>query len=198
MCKKTTKKRNDRLTQLNKYFSKVSLGLGFSLIELLFTVALLGILLSLAFPVYRHLIAELRLFILTERINMTIHYARSEAIKRRSLVIICKSKNGKACSGRWKDGWIVFFAKKPTDLVDSTALLRVYPALGRTDFLAWHGSRSHDYLQLRPDGSTYGQNGSFIICVGVLSKKVAWSVKISQTGRLRVDKKNAKYSDCNY
>ena len=198
MCKKTTKQRNDRPAQLNKHFSKTSLGLGFSLIELLFTMALLSILLSLAFPVYRHLIAQLRLFTLTERINMTIHYARSEAIRRQSLVKRCKSKDGKSCSGRWKDGWIVFFAKNPSDLVDSTTLLRVYPALGRTDFLVWHGSRSDNYLQLRPDGSTYGQNGSFIICVGVLSKKVAWSVKVSQTGRLRVDKKNAKYSDCNY
>ena len=70
MCKKTTKQRNDRPAQLNKHFSKTSLGLGFSLIELLFTMALLSILLSLAFPVYRHLIAQLRLFTLTERINM--------------------------------------------------------------------------------------------------------------------------------
>lgn len=198
MCKKTTKQRNDRLAQLTKCLSKTSLGLGFILIELLFTMALLAILLGLAFPVYRHLIAELRLFILTERINMTIHYARSEAIRRQRLVTVCKSKDSKTCSGRWKDGWIVFSAKNPTDLADSTTLLRVYPALGRTDFLAWHGSRSHDYLKLRPDGSTYGQNGSFIICVGVLSKKVAWLVKVSQTGRIRVDKKNAKYSDCNY
>lgn len=198
MCKKTTKQRNDRLAQLTKCLSKTSLGLGFSLIELLFTMALLAILLGLAFPVYRHLIAELRLFILTERINMTIHYARSEAIRRQRLVTVCKSKDSKTCSGRWKDGWIVFSAKNPTDLADSTTLLRVYPALGRTDFLAWRGSRSHDYLKLRPDGSTYGQNGSFIICVGVLSKKVAWLVKVSQTGRIRVDKKNAKYSDCNY
>lgn len=197
MCKKTIKQRNDRSTQLNKYISKTSSGLGFSLIELLFTIALLGILLSLAFPVYRHLVAGLRLFILTERINMTIHYARSEAIRRQSFVTICKSQDGKTCSGRWKDGWMVFFAKNPNDLSDNTTLLRVYPALGYRDFLVWHGSRSHDYLQLRPDGSTYGQNGSFIICVSVLSKKVAWSVKVSQTGRLRVDKKNAKYSDCN-
>ncbi|MFM2322516.1 MAG: type 4 pili biosis protein [Pseudomonadota bacterium] len=197
MCKKTTKQRSNRPTQLTKYLSKTSLGLGFSLIELLFTIALLGILLGLAFPVYRHLIAELRLFILTERIKMTIHYARSEAIRRQSLVTICKSKDRKTCSGRWQDGWIVFLAKNPSDLVDSATLLRVYPALGHMEFLVWHGFRSHDYLQWRPDGSTYGQNGSFIICVGVLSKKVAWSLKVSQTGRLWVDKKNAKYSDCN-
>lgn len=196
MCKKTTKQRSDRLTQLNKYFRKISLG--FSLIELLFTMALLGVLLSLAFPVYRYLIAEVRLFILTERINMTVHYARSEAIRRQSLVTVCKSKDGKTCSGKWKDGWIVFSARNPTDLVNNTTLLRVYPALGGSDFLVWRGFRSHDYLQLRPDGSTYGQNGSFIICVGVLSKKLAWLIKVSQTGRLRVDKKNAKYSDCTY
>lgn len=198
MCKKTIKRKSYQSIQLIKNFIKPSSDLGFSLVELLFTIAIVSILLTLAFPVYRYLIAELRLFILSERISAAINYARSEAIRRQDIVTLCKSKDGRTCSGRWNDGWIIFFGKKITNSFDNTSLLRVYPALDRSDSLEWHGSRSYDYLQLSPDGSTYGQNGSFIVCVRILSKKLVWLIKISQTGRLRIDKKITKSINCNY
>ena len=160
--------------------------LGFSLVELLFTITLSSILLTLAFPVYRHLILELRLSILTERVSSTLHYAQSEAIRRHNVITICKSKNGKSCMGSWKDGWIV---------LENAELLRVYPALSHSDFLVWHGFRSDDYLELHPDGSS--QNGSFVVCVHALTKKMTWLIKISQTGRIRVDRNNSKNLDCN-
>lgn len=101
-----------------------------------------------------------------------------------------KSKDGKSCSGSWKDGWIVLINKSST-----SKLLRVYPALSHWAFLEWHGFRSDNYLELHPDGSS--QNGSFIVCVNALSKKMIWLIKISQIGRVRIDRKNTKNLDCN-
>jgi type IV fimbrial biogenesis protein FimT len=193
MCKKTI--RPSYRTWIIRPYKKRSFELGFSLVELLLTITLSSILLTLAFPIYRHLTLELRLFILTERVNSTLHYAQSEAIRRQSVITICKSKNGKNCMGSWKDGWIVLVNKKTIPSLENTELLRVYPALGYSDFLEWHGFRSDDYLQLHPDGSS--QNGSFIICVHGISKKMTWLIIIAQTGRIRIDKKNTKNLDCN-
>lgn len=185
MCKKTIRSRNYRAKWVTRPYKKRFLEFGFSLVELLFTITLSSILLTLAFPVYRHLILELRLFILTERVSLTVHYAQTEAIRRQSTITVCKSKNGKSCMGSWNDGWII---------LENKELLRVYPAFSHSDFLVWHGFHSDDYLQLHPDGSS--QNGSFVICVG-LPKKMTWLVKISQTGRIRLDKNNIKNLDCN-
>lgn len=189
MCKKTIRSRIYRTKRIIRSYKNNSYELGFSLVELLFTITLSSILLTLAFPVYRHLILELRLFILTDRVTSTLYYARSEAIRRQNVITICKSKDGKSCSGSWNDGWIVLINKSSIP-----KLLRVYPALSHWDFLEWHGFRSDNYLQLHPDGSS--QNGSFIVCVNALSKKMVWLIKISQTGRIRIDRKNTKNLDC--
>src|SRR5476649_1067307 len=99
MCKKTTQSRMCIESS------------GFSLIDLLFTLILFGVLLGLAFPFYRHLMVEVRLLSLTEQVKSAIDYARSEAIKRNSVVTLCKSKDGKICLGKWRDGWVIFFGR---------------------------------------------------------------------------------------
>jgi type IV fimbrial biogenesis protein FimT len=195
MRKKTIRSRSYRTKWIIRTYKNNSFELGFSLVELLFTIVISSILLTLAFPVFKHLIVELRLFILTERISSTLDYARSEAIRRQHTVTICKSKDGKACSGSWNDGWIVLVSNSPLSLENAT-LLRVYSALSRGESLEWHGFRSDNYLQWHPDGSS-SQNGRFIICIHSLSEKMIWFVKISQTGRGRIDKKNSKNADCN-
>lgn len=195
MCKKTIRRRNYRSKWIIRPYKNSLFELGFSLVELLFTITLSSILLTLAFPVYRHLILELRLFILTERVSSTLHYAQSEAIKRQSVITICKSKDGKRCLGSWKEGWIVLVNKNSTSSLENAELLRVYPALSHSDFLEWRGFRSDDYLQFHSDGSS--QNGSFIVCVHALSKKMIGLIKISQTGRIRIDRENTKNLDCN-
>jgi type IV fimbrial biogenesis protein FimT len=191
MCKKTIKPRNYRTKWIIRPYKNGLFELGFSLVELLLTITISSILLTLAFPVYRQLILELRLFVLTERVSSTLYYARSEAIRRQSVITICKSKDGKSCLGSWKDGWIVLINKSSAP----PFLLRVYPALSHWDFLEWRGFRSDNYLQLHPDGSS--QNGSFVVCVNALSKKMVWLIKISQTGRIRIDRKNIQNLNCN-
>lgn len=180
----------NRIVRFNK--NKL-FGLGFSLVELLFVITLTSIVLTLTFPVYRDLILKLRLFILTERICSTLYYARSEAIRRQNVITLCKSNNANSCSGNWKDGWIVILNK--SSIFKKGKLLQIYPPLSLIGFLEWRGFHSSDYLQIYPDGS-YGQNGSFIICAQAFSKKMVWLVKLSQTGRIRVDKKNNQKRDC--
>jgi type IV fimbrial biogenesis protein FimT len=194
MCKKTIKFRSYRTKCLVRPYKNNWYELGFSLVELLFTITLISILLTLAFPVYKHLALELRLFILTEQVRSTLDYARSEAIRHQSVITICKSKDGKNCSGRWKDGWIVLINKSSSSIKNGS-LLFVYPALSYWGFLEWHGFRSDNYLQLYPNGSS--QNGSFIVCVNAFSQKIARLIKISQTGRIRIDRENTRNLKCN-
>ena len=81
---------------------------GITLIELMITIAIAGILVSLAAPNFRSSIQNNRMVTEVNELHASLNYGRSEAIKRSSNVTICRSSNGFTCSGAWKDGWIIF------------------------------------------------------------------------------------------
>jgi type IV fimbrial biogenesis protein FimT len=82
---------------------------GFTLIELIITVVLVAVLLSWAVPNFQALIKNSRLNTQANDLLADINLARSEAIKRRTDVVLCTSTNGTSCAvgGNWKDGRLV-------------------------------------------------------------------------------------------
>jgi type IV fimbrial biogenesis protein FimT len=81
---------------------------GFTLIELVITIALLGILLAWAIPNVRTFIKNARIVSVTNELVADISLARQEAQRRGRSVQICASNNGTSCSGTdWLDGWII-------------------------------------------------------------------------------------------
>lgn len=85
---------------------------GFTLVEVLVTVAILGLLMALAMPSFSALADNWRVRQATEALVSTLQLARSEAIKRGGHVIIQKLPNSTHCphaSGNreWGCGWLV-------------------------------------------------------------------------------------------
>ena len=81
---------------------------GFTLVEMLVTVAILAILLSVAAPPLNNLVQGKQLLGQATKLATAINFARSEAISRAVNVVICASTDGASCSDEWEDGWIVF------------------------------------------------------------------------------------------
>jgi type IV fimbrial biogenesis protein FimT len=75
---------------------------GFTLIELVFTVAVLAILVTLAAPSLRDLVRDQRIKTATFEVYSSLTYARSEAIKRNASVTIVI-----ASGTDWAAGWTV-------------------------------------------------------------------------------------------
>ena len=86
---------------------------GFTAIELMVVVSIVAILAALAGPSFTPLIENWRVRESAEQLQSTLHYARSEAIKRGGRVVIQKIPNNTngcttASSTRaWDCGWIV-------------------------------------------------------------------------------------------
>jgi type IV fimbrial biogenesis protein FimT len=83
---------------------------GFTLIELMVTVALVAVLLALAAPSFSDASVNSKLSDTANRLLSSTSFSRGEAIKRNAHVVMCKSADGATCttSGGWEQGWIVF------------------------------------------------------------------------------------------
>src|SRR5688500_7674674 len=83
---------------------------GFTLVELMVTVAVMAVLLPIAFLGLGTAVTSIKLTSASNTLLAQIHHARSEAIKRNSRVVLCKSADGESCAqtGGWEQGWIIF------------------------------------------------------------------------------------------
>lgn len=87
---------------------------GFTVIELMVTVAILAVLASLAAPSFTPIIERWRVRQTAEELQSTLYYARSEAIKRGGRVAIQKLPNttggcqNASTTQEWGCGWVIF------------------------------------------------------------------------------------------
>lgn len=167
--------------------------LGVTLIELMVTLAIAAIMLTLAAPSFQSLIRNTHARTVASDLATTLNLARSEAIKRGWPVTVCKSDDilasSLACSttASWEDGWLAFVDNDQDGIMDIGDLpIRVgRPATERTSISG--GTNYADYVSYFPSGTSKGNggltNGSFAICIEGILRKII----INNTGRLRIE-----------
>jgi type IV fimbrial biogenesis protein FimT len=89
---------------------------GFTLIELVVTIAVAGILATLAMPSFRQFIVSSKLTTLSNELLGAFTYARNEAITRNKRITICARdatstamlRKCASTGGAWEQGWIIY------------------------------------------------------------------------------------------
>ena len=111
---------------------------GFTLVEMLITVTVAAILLTIGVPSFRYVTNSNRIAAEINGLLGDMQFARSEAVKEGRPVTVCVSSNSTACDGvnanTWQNGWIVFSDVNANAAVDAgDVILRVQKPFSSTD-----------------------------------------------------------------
>jgi len=155
---------------------------GFTLIEIIVVLTVLGILVGIAAPALNTFVHSNRLVTATNDLVTDFSLARNEAIKRSRVTGVCKSSDGTSCTnaGTWASGWIVF-----VDTNDSGGwsagdeVIRFHEALAKITVTA-----AADSVLYNRAGSITAGIGAYSICSSAIHQ--TRDVTLSTTGRSNI------------
>ena len=98
-----------RVLEQLKYSIHARAADGFTLLELLITIAIAAIILSLAAPSFRAMLMNNRLTAQADGLTTVLHYARNTALSQSIKVQVCPvgAFNSTTCGASWGSGWMV-------------------------------------------------------------------------------------------
>ncbi len=170
--------------------------LGFTLIELIITVALAAIVVTIGIPSFRTAILNNSRTAQVNEFVGVLNIARSEAIKRGVRVTICRRLNDTTCAtdttSIWENGWIVFVDQNQDGVIDAgEEILKVYGAIPNNFTLRTGGAFTQSVAYLPSGVSNSNSNlgaDTFRLCDSRGVDQARFIV-ISITGRVRVREK---------
>ena len=160
---------------------------GFSLVELVATVAVLAIVLALALPSFRALAERHQSLGAFHSLTAALAGARIAAIQRGRPVSVCPSADGRSCrtDGDWSKGWLVYSDPERS------------PQPASPDAILWVEQRSDEAVLIRassgrprvryqPTGFAGGSNASLRLCTR--DGRHLGSIVVNLAGRARSER----------
>lgn len=167
--------------------AKTTVNRGFSLVELLVTIAVASIFIAVAIPGFHSIRQNNQAVTLSNNVSAGLVYARSEAIKRGRSVSICGAATSAqtACGNgnSWSEGWIIFTDPNGSgaiDVGDEIVKVGKAPALGSTI------TAPNTVVTFSANGFVTAGSGDFSLTAPGCKGQHGRTVTISNTGRLSI------------
>ena len=161
---------------------------GYSLFELVMTLALVALLMTVGLPSLGGLAADKYLRTEVNALWHAVYLARTESIARRRVVSICPSLDGQYCDASydWSNGWILFVNKGMQDPLrrdDDEVLLQHHQVSESSRISSNRRGFSLRATQLR------ATNGTIVFCDRA-ERAQSRALVISYTGAPRVTRED--------
>lgn len=173
--------------QRNAAYCPASRLYAFTLLELLISLAFVGLILTIGIPALNSLSARSQQTAEINRLVRHLQLARSSAIKTGRDHILCPSKDMLACRGdsRWDGGYILFKDRNKDGIRDPhETLVQVSRPSGKID-IDMQSSAGRKLVIYRADGRSAGSNLTLTFCDPNKSIPPK-AVILSNSGRTRV------------
>ncbi|QMU61951.1 MAG: prepilin-type N-terminal cleavage/methylation domain-containing protein [Gammaproteobacteria bacterium] len=156
----------------------------FTLIELMITITVAAVVLTLGVPGFGRVIERNQLSAYTNQLVSSLHFARSEAVRRNQSIKVCHSDNSTDCNGSgYENSWIIFIDDDGDDVVDAgEELIRVNENLPSNYTFNVNGGM--DSFSFNAKGRSDNQ-GTFVLCKNSDLTK-ARAIIIGPGGRTRL------------
>ena len=157
---------------------------GFSTIELMLALGIVGVLLAFAIPSFDSFMANGRRAEVANDLLLAIKMARSEAEKRVMPITVCASDDQTTCHNNgtaFDSGWLLFTDQDRDGVLDAGEELLMFSAYTTSSHTVYGNARRFTF---RPFGAA-ATNSSIVICDnrGVSDSRV---VIVAQSGRARI------------
>ena len=162
---------------------------GFTLMELLVAMGVMGVLLGIGVPSFHSLQRSMAAASAFHLFTTSLATARGTAITRGVPVSLCPSVDGERCqkTTTWDQGWIVFEdADHKTQPASSDAILHRFTGLDRGMVLRSTAGRT--LVRFHPSGMAPGTNVSLRLCSSG-DRSYLGSVILNNAGRPRTERK---------
>jgi len=170
---------------------------GFTLIELVVTMAVLIVLLVIGVPEFKRMTEGNRQVAAINAIVGDLNLARTEAVKGGRVITVCGSNDGATCNTtNWESGWIVFTDINRNTAVDAGAgdiLISRNDGLPAGLTLRSVQFDNADVLQYLPNGELLDasgdgvDDGTFIVCdTRVKDTTRARAANVTRLGRVAI------------
>lgn len=139
---------------------------GFTLPELIITLTIVGVMILLAVPSFKHFRQHQQIRYITQALSQTISYARLQAVLRYQPVSIIPKENN------WQNGWVITIEK-------NHQILRDFPQMP-LEIKLISFQKNNNNLKILSNGTTDGYQGHF--------EYGDMSLVFNRAGRTRLEK----------
>lgn len=164
---------------------------GFSLLELMVTMAIAAIVLSVGVPSFRSVIMDNRLVTQANLFVTSINLARSAAVRYQRNATVCASANFDAAvpscavSTDWSNGWIVWVDKDRDTVTDAGEVLAVFEPM--TESLSFSSSGTAGFTYNARGFSVVG--GDALLLCDSRAAETGRIIRVNAVGRTNISRR---------
>jgi type IV fimbrial biogenesis protein FimT len=169
---------------------------GFTVIELMIVLVIMGVLLSVGAPSFVELIRRNRVVAEVNNLRASLSTARSEALAQRGFVTVCPSNDGAACLGgaEWNTGFMAFVdfdgdgvldAPDADPLTPDDRLIEYESVLRDQLNVTFTSTTAQTIVRFDAQGSALGFAGTFVVCDDEGDPEDARALIVANSGQIR-------------